>query len=304
MKSGNFLCVFSLFFISQIGYAQDNVKVEDLVSSAKAYLQLMIDKQPSYSSNKQVTIYSFPLDSRIKLKQCDKPLTFSHNQNTQLKGTTSVKTSCRGSRPWSIYTKHRISATKTVLVMNKNLPKNHIVKDSDINYAVKDTLQLRDGYITDKTQVLGHKLKRPAKEGKPIYTYQIESTELKSILVINKNLPRNHIVKDNDVSYVTKDTLVLRDGYITDKAMVLGQKLRRPVKEGKPIYAHQIEPVELIKKGDKVNIAAKMGALTVVTSGIALDDGQKGDQIDVENVRSSRVIRTRVISLDTVEVIM
>jgi flagella basal body P-ring formation protein FlgA len=237
MKSGNFLCIFSLFFISQIGYAQDNARVEDVVSSAKAYLQLMIDKQPSYSSNKQVTIYSFPLDSRIKLKQCDKPLTFSHNQNTQLKGTTSVKTSCRGSRPWSIYTKHRISVTKSVLVVNKNLPKNHIVQDSD-------------------------------------------------------------------VVYVVKNVQILRNGYITDKALVLGQKLKRQVKEGKPIYTYQVGPVKFIKKGDKVNIAAKMGALTVITSGIALDDGQKGDQIDVENVRSSRVIRTRVISLDTVEVIM
>ncbi|MFT6103536.1 MAG: hypothetical protein ACJA2B_001991, partial [Candidatus Endobugula sp.] len=91
MKSGNFLCVFSLFFIPHMGHAQDNVQLEVLVSSAKAYLQRIIDKQPSFASNKQVTIYSFPLDSRLKLEQCDKPLTFSRNQNTQLKGTTSVK---------------------------------------------------------------------------------------------------------------------------------------------------------------------------------------------------------------------
>jgi flagella basal body P-ring formation protein FlgA len=237
MKSGNFLCVFSLFFIPHMGHAQDNVQLEVLVSSAKAYLQRIIDKQPSFASNKQVTIYSFPLDSRLKLEQCDKPLTFSRNQNTQLKGTTSVKASCRGSHPWSIYTKHRISATKSVLVINKNLPRNHIIKDSDINYVAKDTQKLRNGYITDKALVLGHKLKRP-------------------------------------------------------------------VKEGKPIYSHQIATVELIKKGDKVNISARMGKLTVVTSGIALDAGQKGDQIDVENVRSSRVIRTRVIGVNTVEVIM
>jgi len=237
MKSGNFLCIFLLFFLAQPGYAQDNVSIEVLVNSAKAYLQQIIDKQPSYSSNKQMTIYSFPLNSRAKLKKCDKPLTFSHNQNTRLKGLTSVKVSCRGSHSWSIYTKHRISATKSVLVVNKNLPKNHIVRDSDVSHVIKNTQKLRKGYISDKS-------------------------------------------------------------------FVLGQKLKRSVREGKPIYSYQIEPAELIKKGDKVNIAARMGALTVMTSGIALNDGQKGEQIDVENVRSSRVIRTKVIGTNTVEVIM
>ena len=67
---------------------------------------------------------------------------------------------------------------------------------------------------------------------------------------------------------------------------------------------HKMEQAEIVKKGDKVNVSAKIGALTVVTSGIALADGRRGEQIDVENKRSSRVIRTVVTGPSAVEVIL
>jgi flagellar basal body P-ring formation protein FlgA len=241
MKAGNYLCFFSLilslFFVSNAAGSADYVELEDLAKAAQAYLKKQVNQQSSYSSQKDVSIKSHTIDSRLQLKQCDKPLTFSHNQNTKISGTTSVKVSCSGPMPWAIYTKHFVSIKK-------------------------------------------------------------------SVLVINKNLPRGHIVTDNDINYSPKKISTLRNGYISDKSFVLGSQLKRPVREGQPIYSHQIEPVELIKKGDKVNISAKVGSLTVVTSGTALNNGRKGEQIDVKNLRSSRVIRTKIIGVNTVEVIL
>lgn len=240
MKAGNFLYnflrFFTLVFISQSLYAQDNSHMAQIVASARLYLEEAIEKQSGFSSKQHVNITSHELDSRLQLKRCDKPLTFSHNTNAKISGITSVKASCRGSHPWSIYTKHRVSTSKSVIVINKTLPKHHIIQANDISLAVRDTIKLRNGYITDQS-------------------------------------------------------------------LVIGQKLRRPIKEGDAVYHHQLSAPKLIKKGDKVNIAAKTGSLTVVTSGIALDNGRKGEQIDVENLRSSRVIRTRVIGRNRVEVI-
>ncbi|MGS2717505.1 flagellar basal body P-ring formation chaperone FlgA [Eionea flava] len=233
----NFLWFFSFLFLSYGAQAKDNSYMSHIVASAKTYLEGVIEKQASSTSNKQVSVSSFSIDSRLQLKPCDKPLTFSHNLHTKISGVTSVKASCQGSHPWSIYTKHRVSAKKWVVTLNKSLPRHHIIRQDDIGLTSQDTRQLRNGYIADKS-------------------------------------------------------------------LVVGQKLKRSVKEGAPIYHHQLAAPNIIKKGDKVNIAAKVGSLTVVTSGIALDNGRKGDQIDVENLRSSRVIRTRVMSKNNVEVIL
>jgi flagella basal body P-ring formation protein FlgA len=236
MKAGNYLCFFSLLFTANIVDATEYEQLDDLSKAAKTYLEKLVDKQLSYSSKKYMSITSHSIDSRLKLKKCDKPLAFRHNQKTTFNGTTSIKVSCSSPHPWSIYTKHMVSVKK-------------------------------------------------------------------SVLVINKNLPRGHIVTDTDISYATKNTKNLRNGYITDTSFVLGNQLKRSVREGQPIYNHQLEPVELIKKGDKVSISAKVGSLTVMTSGTALDNGRKGEQIDVKNKHSSRVIRTKIIGPSSVEVI-
>ena len=237
MKAGNYLCFFSLLFTANLVGATEYAQLDDLSKAAKTYLQKLVGKQSNYSSEKYVTITSHLIDSRLKLKKCDKPLTFDHNQKTTFNGTTSIKVSCSSPHPWSIYTKHMVSIKK-------------------------------------------------------------------SVLVINKNLPKGHIISNRDISYATKNTKNLRNGYISDKSFVLGNQLKRSIREGQPIYNNQLEPVELIKKGDKVNISAKVGSLTVMTSGTALDNGRKGEQIDVKNKHSSRVIRTKIIGPSSVEVIL
>lgn len=237
MKACNFLWFFSLFFISSYTQAQEYMKLDDITNAAKRYLLNEMNKQDSYFSQNKVTIKSFSIDSRLQLKQCDKPLTFDHNQSSKIKGITAVKVSCSGPHAWAIYTKHDVTIQKTVVV-------------------------------------------------------------------INKNLPKHHILQANDVSYGTRNTTNLRSGYMTDTKLLVGKQLTRPIKEGQVLYRHQLTQAEIVKKGDKVNVSAKIGALTVVTSGIALADGRRGEQIDVENKRSSRIIRTIVTGPSAVEVIL
>lgn len=237
MKAGNYLCIFSLFFTTSSVSASEYVNLDSLTSAANAYLTELVSQQSTYSSKKQVSVTSQAIDSRLKLKKCDKPLTFEHNQNTKINGSTSVKVSCSSPHAWAIYTRHHVFIKKSVLVINKNLPKGHVLTDRDFSFSTKNTSKLRNGYISDKSAVLGNKLKRSIREGQPIYNYQLE-------------------------------------------------------------------PIDMVKKGDKVNISAKVGSLTVVTSGIAMDTGRKGEQIDVQNQRSSRIVRTRIIGPNSVEVIL
>jgi|GEM_PF-427149 len=143
----------------------------------------------------------------------------------------------------------------------------------------------------------------PTENAWSIYTKHHISLE-KSIIVLKNDLPKNHVITDNDLRYTPKDIYTLRPGYLKSKDLILGHQLKRSFREGQPIYNEHLKKPTLIKKGDAVNVIAKVGALSVMASGIALKDGRKGDQIRVENRRSSRIIHAKVIGPNTVMIIL
>ncbi len=126
----------------------------------------------------------------------------------------------------------------------------------------------------------------------------------KKIAIANNSLSKGHIIRESDIIYVSKDISRQRAGYLTDQTLLVGQQLIRPIHEGQAFYQYQLKTPDMIKKGDKVSVVAKIGSLSVITPGIALSDGRLGEQIDVENKRSSRIIQAKITGLNTVEVIL
>lgn len=84
---------------------------------------------------------------------------------------------------------------------------------------------------------------------------------------------------------------------VTDKSTLIGSRLKRDIREGS-VFAP--ESFCVICKGDKVQIEAHKGTLSLKTSGLALEDGNVGDSIKVQNTRSKKTVIGRVASHDTV----
>lgn len=136
-----------------------------------------------------------------------------------------------------------------------------------------------------------------------IYTKHKVSLE-KPIAIANKNIPIGHILSAQDIHFTHRDIYKERAGFSSSKAVLVGQQVKRPIFKDKVIYQNQLTIATVIKKGDVVNIVANIGALSVITSGIALSNGRIGEQIDVENKYSSRVIRAEITGKNAVKVIM
>lgn len=56
------------------------------------------------------------------------------------------------------------------------------------------------------------------------------------------------------------------------------------------------EQPNLVKKGSRVQITAQSNSIIVHMNGVALEDGVKGQQIQVENVSSGRIVYGKVVS--------
>lgn len=101
------------------------------------------------------------LDPRLRLALCDKPLTTKLESPAQPVGRTTVRVSCEGSAPWSVFVPAQVHLFREVVVARRPLQRNSTLEAADITLAERDVGLLNQGYLTALDQALGSKLTRP-----------------------------------------------------------------------------------------------------------------------------------------------
>ncbi|HEY3698072.1 MAG TPA: flagellar basal body P-ring formation chaperone FlgA [Spongiibacteraceae bacterium] len=124
------------------------------------------------------------------------------------------------------------------------------------------------------------------------------------VVVAVKPLAPGAVITAVDVELTSIDISQLIGSYITALDEVIGMGVKRPISQGRPVIAQQLEAPLLIRRGEAVVISAEGSALAVKMPGTALTDGHRGEQIRIKNQTSSRVVDARVIAPGQVAVSM
>lgn len=85
-------------------------------------------------------------------------------------------------------------------------------------------------------------------------------------------------------------------------ADVRGMKVTRDVVAGQILLPHLVQPVALVRRGDQVTVAVRVGELVVSTLGTAAADGRLGQIVTVTNSDTGKAIVARVVGRGAVEV--
>jgi flagella basal body P-ring formation protein FlgA len=102
------------------------------------------------------------LDPRLRLAPCDRPFTTKLESPAQPVGRTTVRVSCEGSSPWSVFVPAQVHLFREVIVARRPLARESILEQADVTLAERDVSLLTQGYLTAFDQVLGNKLTRSA----------------------------------------------------------------------------------------------------------------------------------------------
>lgn len=124
------------------------------------------------------------------------------------------------------------------------------------------------------------------------------------VLMLTRPMKRASVIGAADLSLVERDVGQLNQGYLTDPVQAIGKKLTRQLQSEQILAPNHLQTVDAIRKGDQVVISARSNTVNVRMPGEALSNGAPGEQIQVRNLRSQRVIRARVIGPGQVEVAM
>ena len=115
------------------------------------------------------------------------------------------------------------------------------------------------------------------------------------IVFSNKSLLKGHIIKKSDLELLSSKKNV-GTGIFKNIDDLVGRKLKQNVSLGFPIRSRHLHLDWIINKGEKIDIIQSSGGINISVSGIALENGQKGEKIRVMNLSSEKNLVAWVIN--------
>lgn len=106
-----------------------------------------------------------PLDRRLQLPRCDKPLQPFMREGAQVRKRTIVGVRCNGTRPWKVYVPVSLVEFRKIVVLARSQPRGHELSIEDLELQRRDVSRLAGGYATDVSSVAGQRLKQSLRGG-------------------------------------------------------------------------------------------------------------------------------------------
>jgi flagella basal body P-ring formation protein FlgA len=119
------------------------------------------------------------------------------------------------------------------------------------------------------------------------------------VVVAQSTLNRDEEISAKELKLETR-TLSRATDFLTSVADAAGQRPTRRIRSGQVLDGALLIAPPLVQKGNEVIIIASKDGFNASTKGIALERGSRGDQIEVQNLRSKKVIRAVVSGLNQV----
>ena len=142
-------------------HAADLTLPEELIGATEGFLEFMVE---DYLERSEITarheIQVNPLDPRLRLAACDSDLTQSLESPAQPVGRVTVRVSCEGSTPWTVFVPAQVRIFRPVVVVKTALRRDSIIGAGDVALVEQDVSLLNRGYVTEVEQVIGRKLTR------------------------------------------------------------------------------------------------------------------------------------------------
>ncbi|SNZ08130.1 flagella basal body P-ring formation protein FlgA [Persephonella hydrogeniphila] len=125
----------------------------------------------------------------------------------------------------------------------------------------------------------------------------VKYQKVADVIVAKKDLLRGELITEDDIEL---KKLPVKNNYITDPDLVIGAKVRTLIKKGSPLKLTMIEPDYPVKRKSYVKVIYDRNGIKIEITGIALENGQKGQVIKVKNSSTGKILSCKVIGKDTV----
>ena len=94
--------------------------------------------------------------------------------------------------------------------------------------------------------------------------------------VASHSLERGSLIQAGDFHFVRQNLNQIGANYVDPKAAIIGQELKRSLREGEPLRLSHLELPKIVQRGDRVTLEAQALGLNVAAPGLAMANGKVG----------------------------
>jgi len=122
------------------------------------------------------------------------------------------------------------------------------------------------------------------------------------VVALFRSVSRNDMIGADDLVMVAVSERNAMGAFF-DPADVIGRRVKIGVGVNQPLMARHLYPDYLVEEGNEVLITSSAGGISVDMVGYALENGQIGEWIGVENASSGKTVRGKITGEKKVAVI-
>lgn len=108
------------------------------------------------------------------------------------------------------------------------------------------------------------------------------------VCVAARRFDRHESLSGDGLRIERREVTSLADGYYSDLGRITGKQTKRIISVGSILQASDIQDVPLVARGSGVVVSVVIGAVTVISKGKALEDGDLGQIITVQHLATGK----------------
>ncbi|MBP3345553.1 MAG: flagellar basal body P-ring formation protein FlgA [Alphaproteobacteria bacterium] len=140
--------------------------------------------------------------------------------------------------------------------------------------------------------------------GKPVAksSYQGKYYILTEVFVPAQNINKGEVITADKLKSVKTRSNRVKPQHLADKDKLINMEAKRNLREGKMISDKDVGKIVLIKKGSIVNLIYQTPYMQITAKAEALEDGCRGDRIEIRNTKSKKDLYGEVVDAETVRI--
>lgn len=148
--------------------------LSDIAGTAAMAMQ----SQANEAGYRDVEVQLRPLDARLNLAECERPLETLPANSARPLGAVSIGVRCNGESPWTLYVRGQVSANQQAPVLVASVGRGERIGSADVSYENRQISNDIVGIVTDIDDIIGKEARRSLRAGEPVKFSDLRSPQL------------------------------------------------------------------------------------------------------------------------------
>ena len=133
-------------------------------------------------------------------------------------------------------------------------------------------------------------------------TVTVDCRSYREVVVTTRAIRRGTLLDTDALIVEERDITSLKHGSFDALGDLTQLQAARPIGAGQVVSHRHVAPVPVVHRGDDIDMSVTTGTMSLVATGVAMEDGGVGERIRVRNLDSGKVVYGVIVDSSTIRI--